>query len=204
MWFYLVMALSLLSRFRWILLFAFFTLSVTILPALTGHTPTLATSGYSYSSAYLSLVSNPIVYLFLTGVVSGVIYPFLITFRLMMLRRILLIVSVALTIYCITSTSLLNHGLNSSGIYLSLLFIATVLNDDLFTKCTPVQFIYLGEISFSLYLIHTLMNSGIWKYFEVIGITDGVSRFILSCTLSILLASLSYKYIETPINKFRS
>lgn len=83
----------------------------------------------------------------------------------------------SIAVYCVLYTPLLNHGITMSGWYLSILFIAVVLNDKLITKFMPRFFVTLGEISFSLYLIHTLMNGGIGKRFEDIGVADGIPRF---------------------------
>ncbi|HGM7400810.1 TPA: acyltransferase family protein [Serratia marcescens] len=197
--FYLVMAACLISKYRWVLLFGAFSLSLVVFPMLAGHAPTLAVSGYQFNSAYLNLITNPIIWLFLVGVIFGLVYPY--TKKLSShFRLAVLIVGIAITTYCIIFSVSLNHGITMSGWYLSILFIAVVLNDKLVTKYMPKFFVTLGEISFSLYLIHTLMNGGIGNRLESLGISDGMPRFIMSCVLSILLALVSYKLIERPKN----
>lgn len=199
MLFYLVMAACLISKYRWVLLFGAFSLSLVVFPMLAGHAPTLAVSGYQFNSAYLNLITNPIIWMFLVGVTFGLVYPY--TKKLNShFRLAVLIVGIAVPIYCIIFSVSLNHGITMSGWYLSILFIAVVLNDKLVTKYMPKFFVTLGEISFSLYLIHTLMNGGIGNRFESLGISDGMPRFIISCVLSILLALVSYKLIERPKN----
>lgn len=195
--FYLVMTVCLISKYRWLLLFGVFSLSLIVLPMLAGQSPTLEVNGYQFNSAYLNLMTNPIIWMFLVGVVFGLIYPYTKNLN-SQLRLAILIVAIAITGYCVVFTSSLNHGVTMSGWYLSILFIAVVLNDELITKFMPKCFITLGEISFSLYLIHTLMNGGIGKRFEDLGVADGIPRFVLSCVLSILLAFLSYRLIERP------
>lgn len=197
--FYLVMAACLISKYRWVLLFGAFSLSLVGFPMLAGHASTLAVSGYQFNSAYLNLITNPIIWLFLVGVTFGLVYPY--TKKLSShFRLTVLIVGIAVTTYCIIFSVSLNHGITMSGWYLSILFIAVVLNDKLVTRYMPKFFVTLGEISFSLYLIHTLMNGGIGNRFESLGISDGMPRFIISCVLSILLALVSYKLIERPKN----
>ncbi|MGL5384694.1 MAG: acyltransferase family protein [Serratia sp. (in: enterobacteria)] len=197
--FYLVMAICLISKYRWPLLLGVFSLSLVVFPMLAGHSPTLDVSGYQFNSAYLNLMTNPIIWQFLVGVGFGLIYPFTKNFN-GQLRLATLVIATVVTGYFVLFTPRLGHGLTMSGWYLSILFIAVVLNDELITKCIPGFIITLGEISFSLYLIHTLMNSGIGKRFEDIGVADGLPRFVLSCAVSIGLAYLSYKFIERPVS----
>lgn len=198
--FYLVMAVCLISKYRWLLLLAVFSLSLVVFPMLAGHSPTLDVSGYQFNSAYLNLMTNPIIWLFLVGVVFGLVYPYTKNIN-NKLRIAILLLSIIVTGYCIVFTQSWGHGITMSGWYLSILFIAVVLNDSLITRYIPRFFIVLGDISFSLYLIHTLMNGGIGKRFEDIGIVDGLPRFALSCVLSIGLAYLSYRFIERPASR---
>lgn len=200
MLFYVAMAFCLLSRYRWFLLFGGFSLSLVVFPMLAGHSPTLDVSGYQFNSAYMNLITNPIIWMFLVGVAFGLIYPYTKNLN-NHVRVIFLVVAMSIAVYCVLYTPLLNHGITMSGWYLSILFIAVVLNDKLITKFMPRFFVTLGEISFSLYLIHTLMNGGIGKRFEDIGVADGIPRFLLSCVFSIVLAYLSYVLIERPVSR---
>ena len=195
--FYLVMAVCLISKYRWLLLFGVFSLSLIVFPMLAGQSPTLGVSGYQFNSAYLNLMTNPIIWQFLVGVGFGLIYPYTKNAN-SQLRLGILVIAIVVTGYFVLFTPSLGHGLTMSGWYLSILFIAVVLNDEAITKYTPRFFVTLGEISFSLYLIHTLMNGGIGKRFEDIGVADGIPRFALSCVVSIALAYLSYRFIERP------
>lgn len=198
--FYLVMAVCLISKYRWLLLLTFFSLSLVVFPMLAGHSPTLDVSGYQFNSAYLNLMTNPIIWLFLVGVVFGLVYPYTKNIN-SQFRFVILLLSIIVTGYCIVFTQSWGHGIKISGWYLSILFIAVILNDAFITRYIPRFFITLGDISFSLYLIHTLMNGGIGKRFEDIGIADGLPRFALSCFLSIGLAYLSYRFIERPASR---
>lgn len=63
--------------------------------------------------------------------------------------------------------------------------------------------VYLGEISFGMYMIHVL----VFKYYyllhleyPVLGLNVTAAVFLLLVT--ILLSGISYKYFETPVNRY--
>lgn len=70
------------------------------------------------------------------------------------------------------------------------------MNDSWLKVFTPRCLISLGNISHSLYLIHTLMYTGIGKRLAWTGLTNGVTGFIMYSVISLILATLSYRYIE--------
>jgi len=90
------------------------------------------------------------------------------------------------------------HGLLGSGWLYALLLASIVLAENYIGKFIPATLVWLGNISFSLYLIHTLLNAGLGKRLEKLGVEDGYERFFLSIIISSVLAWLSWRYIETP------
>lgn len=198
--FYLVMAFSLISKYRWLTLILIFTALIFILPASSGFIPTLSVDGYQYHQAFFNMASNPIILLFIAGVFLGLSYPY--TKRIpTSISKIFLVVCSVLTLYCIAFTSFVGHGIASSGWYLTLLVFALIINDVWIGKYIPKALIFLGEISFSLYLIHTLMNNGLGKRLESLGLSDGLLRFAVSCVLSITLAYLSWRFVERKFQR---
>ncbi|MEC0264411.1 acyltransferase [Paenibacillus anseongense] len=67
-------------------------------------------------------------------------------------------------------------------------FISKVLSNS--------KLVYLGEISFSFYMIHDL----IIRYMDFVSI-DSFSKALISLVLSVLLSSLVYRYYEEPMRK---
>jgi peptidoglycan/LPS O-acetylase OafA/YrhL len=63
---------------------------------------------------------------------------------------------------------------------------------------------YLGRISYSLYLIHTVIGDPIVYYFrqQLVGPVPsapvGLTLFAAACTVSIVGAHLMYRFIEKP------
>ncbi|QLH61918.1 acyltransferase family protein [Serratia symbiotica] len=197
--FYGMMSLCLFSKYRWYLLFTAFCFLQFILPSLSGQQPSLATQGYQFWSIYLQLLTNPLMVMFIPGVFLGLAYPYLNSIPAT-LKRLILIAAVGCSIYFIFVSQRICHGIDGSGWYLALLLMACVINEDLFKKYTPSFFILTGNASFSLYLIHGLMNDGIGSRFATLGIEDGMPRFIASSVLSILLAVVSYRYLEKKLS----
>ncbi len=70
--------------------------------------------------------------------------------------------------------------------------MAVAVNDDLLSRLTPRALIWLGHVSYSLYLIHTVMMRLVEKRIPV----TGVAQFLVALALSLMVAWLSQRYIE--------
>jgi peptidoglycan/LPS O-acetylase OafA/YrhL len=77
---------------------------------------------------------------------------------------------------------------------------------------TDKRLIYLGTISFGIYLFHLPMNYYLNKFdfisfslnqFEIINKHGWLLKFPLYTGLSIVLAGLSFRYIESPLLKLK-
>ncbi|WP_130830712.1 acyltransferase family protein [[Erwinia] mediterraneensis] len=77
-------------------------------------------------------------------------------------------------------------------------FISVEDNYNLLDQYSPRWLTFLGDISFSLYLLHTLLNNGIGKHLRWTGLTEGVAGFVLYSVVALTLATLSFRYIEKP------
>lgn len=58
--------------------------------------------------------------------------------------------------------------------------------------------IYLGNISYSLYLIHQNFGYVVIDFMEQYALANSISVLIAPCVLSILISSLMYEYVERP------
>jgi peptidoglycan/LPS O-acetylase OafA/YrhL len=200
--FYIFISAALLFAKRWIWSGVFFAISLIITPVLLGHTLSLEPEGYKTSYPLLGLITNPIIWLFITGMMFGLLLPYLkwVSPKIMAFATFLTIISAA---YFFSHGLFLGHGILSSGWVYALILISVVLSEDVIRKYIPGVLLWLGDISFSLYLIHALMNYGIGKHFSTIGLEDGYGRFLLSLALSIVLAWLSWFYIERPLSQVK-
>ncbi|WP_168403401.1 acyltransferase family protein [Erwinia amylovora] len=195
--FYLFISATLLFAKRWVWAGIFFTITLVALPLVVWHQFSLQPSGYIVSSALLGLVTNPIIWLFLTGMIIGLALPYLrwLTPGLMAVAALF---SLMTATYIFSQSACIGHGLLSSGWIYGIILLTFVLSEDVIGKYIPGFLMRLGDISFSLYLIHTLMNNGIGKRFAGLGIEDGYARLIVSVVASCLLAWLSWRFIERP------
>lgn len=196
-YFYLVVGVMLMFPLRWLSVSAFFTATLVLVPVLSGKAFSLSPDGYHFDSALLGLVTNPIILLFISGALLAGLTPWLVKAN-GTLMSLAFGLSLLMTIYFFSQRQFSVHGLTSSG-WLYLLLMATAIGaEKTLGKFVPTLLISLGNISFSLYLIHTLMNTGLGKRFASLGIEDGYARLILSVVLSLALAWLSWRFIEQP------
>lgn len=195
--FYLFISVALLFAKRWVWAGVLFAATLVVLPLTLGYQLTLQPAGYKVDSALLGLITNPMTWLFLTGMLIGLALPYLrwLSSSVMAVAAVCSLIAAA---YFFSHGMYAGHGLLSSGWVYGLILLTFALSEDVIGRYVPNFLIRLGDISFSLYLIHTLMNNGLGKRFESFGIEDGCVRFVVSIALSCLLAWLSWRYIERP------
>ena len=66
-------------------------------------------------------------------------------------------------------------------------------------------FVYVGKVSYGVYLYHGFVNYAGYYAFEAMGIVlhEGPLRFVIMASLSIAIAALSWHLIERPINSLK-
>lgn len=197
-YFYLVMSIMVMLKRRWLWAGMYFTTTLIILPLFAWGDFTFQPTGYATDSALLGLLTNPMIFLFITGMSIGLVTPLLKSPPNSFLIASLFI-SLVICTYCFMSGYFTGHGLLSSGWIYALLLIFVILSENRLGKYIPKILVKVGDISFSLYLIHPLLNTGIGKRLEGIGVQPGYTRFILSILISCVLAWVSYRYIERPL-----
>ncbi|PIF06901.1 acyltransferase family protein [Candidatus Pantoea floridensis] len=195
MYFYFAMSCMLLFNRKWLATSMFFLSSLIIVPLYVFGKWTTDPAGYQTTSALLGLITNPIILLFLAGMVIGLILPTLNKIPASF-SAALLTISLLMAAYFFSQGMYLAHGLISSGWLYVLILMFTVLSEPFIGKYVPTVLIKLGDVSFSLYLIHTMMNGGVGKRFEDFGIEPGWLRFVLSVVISLGLAWVSWRFIE--------
>jgi peptidoglycan/LPS O-acetylase OafA/YrhL len=72
---------------------------------------------------------------------------------------------------------------------------------------TIPSFIYLGKISYGIYVYHYFMPLLITPFFNAINLPyqePGFINFVISSLLTLVIASLSWRLIELPLNNFKN
>lgn len=205
MYFYLIFgACLLLKRFRWAALATTAVMTLIVVPYLTtGSVTASAYSNYAYSFFYVNLITNPIIWLFMAGAGIALIYKSKIEIKSQFWCLILVSTTAASTIYQYLSWYRADHGIFMWGLSLVPLVLSLAIASKNIRIPAPYIFTYLGNISFSLYLIHLPVKSGLEIIFRHIGATaEGVPFFVLMVLASIIAAAISHRYLEQSLSNW--
>ncbi len=158
-WFYVLFAASLLAgRWRWWALGALFMTFLVVIPvALTSHVEYEAGKGYGFNN-YLCVATNPILWEFVTGVAIGALYqsPPSMWLRDRRVLTTLVVLAAALVLWQQGTEVREGHGPLRWGLPAMFLVWSLAMLDRVRARRPPRWMIFLGDISFSLYLFHVL------------------------------------------------
>ncbi|SAL12462.1 acyltransferase 3 [Caballeronia udeis] len=200
MYFYTVFALSMLfGRARWLVLATWLCVTLLLVPYLHGNVTLDTYTDYGFRHAYLKLMTSPIVWQFAAGVMIGLIYRSPIAIRDKAALNLLMFVSVSFVAWQYMSRFRLGHGVAEWGLSLIPAMLVFVLASKRLALLTPVALTYLGDISFSLYLWHPLVQEGLPIPFSSMGhgdLTNGFSFLFLTTAVSIVVAVMSHRLLE--------
>ncbi|HHA1786305.1 acyltransferase family protein [Enterobacter kobei] len=199
LYFYLVFAFCLLFKHRLVMLFAWFILPAAISFFVFSNL-VVSTQGYNYHSVIIKFVTNPIILEFGLGVASGIIYKKLkpIYKNKSFLPPFIILSLISMGIYYKQLTS---YNL-ASGIAFSFLVLTFALHNKVITDFLPNFLITLGNISFSLYLIHNPLKDFISRKVEKTNpdLIHNTLGFVGLILISVIAAYFSYRYIETTLS----
>lgn len=203
MYFYLVFAAGLLlGRWRWLFLLAWVLLSVIALPAFTRSLTFDVMSNFGFSIAYLNLVTNPIVLEFFAGALIGWCFN-QDWFRVQSAAvcRHILFLSIAIVAWYVYSGLGSFHGPRQWGWAAALLVLGMALASKTVAIAPPPVLIWLGTISYSLYLTHTTVQLVAGLQVERLGgDTHGWMHIVLTTALAISVAALVHHYLEEKMS----
>ncbi|WP_448683371.1 acyltransferase family protein [Pseudomonas nicosulfuronedens] len=207
-YFYAIFALSMLfGKMRWTALFVISAAPILITPLALGLPIRLTTEiNYGLSVNYLNLVTNPIIFLFLSGVLIGLLYHSKFEIR-KDFALCAVVMSAALVGWQYISRYDVGHGICNWGISLIPFFASCAIGSKTLRVPSLKPFNFLGDISYSLYLSHPLVLLLYPNVMDSIGLNSakqGFAGVILITGFSIALAILVNSYIEVLLsNKIR-
>lgn len=206
-YFHLVFGLCLLIRNRFIALISWGALATCIIPAIAGFQPTLNIQGYHVESPLYGLLSNPIILAFLIGAIAAYLY-FGIRQKITSVHLPLFSALLSLVIFLYLAWGIYTHNIRAldtwSSVIIGLFVLTLTLGDSVLRKFTPAILIYLGNISFSLYLLHNPVGWAVLKRFEFSDASPvrAVLAVILATAASIIAAHFTYQYIEVRFTRW--
>lgn len=201
MYFYLVFAASLLfRRLRWFVLASWVLLTVILLPLGRTGVDMDVTRDLGYQFGYMSIVASPFVLEFLAGVAIGWLYrqPWA-RIRSGYVAWHVLWLGTALAAWAIYGGVVATHGPLGFGWPLAAMVLAMALASKTVHIRVPRLLMWLGSISYSLYLTHLLTQVALRDALTAHGmapLTKTWSYIFLSTALALSVAAVSHHYLE--------
>nr|SAY44565.1 Acyltransferase family protein [Serratia marcescens] len=205
-YFYLAFALCLMMKHRILALICWGGLMTCVIPALAGFQPTLSVQGYDFQTPTIAFITNPLLIEFLIGVFAGYIYLQLkrrvVSVKLPLISSVIAISLLCYIVFGVYSGSIRALNLEST-IVLGLLVLFLTLGEQVLQAYIPRVLKYVGNISFSLYLLHNPIGIAVMKQMGPVGQSafKGIPTILLATLLSILVAHLTHKYIEVGLTR---
>lgn len=200
-YFYIVFSMCLFFRHRVTALLVWGALVTCILPILNGFEPSFSMNGYKLSTPFYSFLTNPIILEFLIGAIAARMHIWVkCQHESEQLPLITSVISIFMILYIVWGiyTRNINALDVKSTIFIGAFVFIISLAEPVISKFIPRLMIYLGNISFSLYLLHGTVGLAVMKHIDPSdsNIFIRISCVILAAACSILVAHVSHKYIE--------
>lgn len=202
MFFYLLFGISLIFKNkRYFFLYFIFLFLIFIIPLIIDKHILLNSNNGQHVKTYLDLITNPLLLQFLLGVFLGNTVKKLqfdtIKLQFLVKFSILVFILYYFNFYNFFQSDLIICGL--------LVFSMILLDQSKIKFSRPKILIYLGNISYSIYLVHPIMIVVLLQLFTKIGLTELIDSkyiFLLILAFTLLGSAILYEFIEKRFTKY--
>lgn len=202
MFFYLLFGISFLFRKkRYVFIYFTIIVLIFIVPLIINEPIILYPYYYRFAKTYLDLIINPLLLFFLLGVFFGnTIVFFNLNNKLFKIYS-----SLAITIFILLYFNYIDF-FQADLIICGLLVHSTLLLDYANIKLPmPKIFIYFGDISYSIYLVHLIIIIYLPQFLTKIGLIQFINPkiiFLLIIILTIVSSAILNEFIEKRFTKY--
>ena len=205
-YFYLLFAACMLfGRWRYVVMAAWFALTLVAIPLIRGsYSLNVATQPLVEWSRYANLAINPIVWDFVIGMIGGWLY--ISDFKVERTWKIYAVVTVLSLLLLIgwNRLGMVNFfGPHGWGAPMAILFFDALMLAKVDALKVPAWSVWLGDISYSLYLIHVYVFEILQRVVNAIPMNHDASNavlFVIRPVAAVICAWLTFRYVETPLS----
>ncbi|WP_225865749.1 acyltransferase family protein [Dyadobacter aurulentus] len=208
-YFYLLIAISLFfGKNRWLVFSLMIAVTLVGIPVLAGYFTLKPDQAPDFGAGYLNMITNPIIWNFVYGVVIGLIYihPGAHAFLSSLFsKKGLTSAVVLLVIWQYLSGFFGGLGPLQWGFGACALFFAIIFHESATKSYFPAWLVRKGDMSFSIYLIHMPVLVIIPIFFAKLGYPvfgSGTAMLFLSVSVTLILSGLSYQYLELKFSSY--
>jgi exopolysaccharide production protein ExoZ len=207
MYFYLVFALSMLAgRWRWLAFYGWMVVMLVAVPLLaTGHVSFNPKHDYKLGVDVFDQAANPVIWDFVAGTAIGLLYGSRIRVDRMWLSYILIAVSLAFIAWRASPGHIEFHGILHWGGPLAIFVAALALTFKGLEPRAPRLLVWLGSISFSLYLVHVPVLIQFERLADVAGYGPWIKTpvfVVLFIFAALIAAGISRRLLERGLSEF--
>ncbi|EBS6313052.1 acyltransferase [Salmonella enterica subsp. enterica serovar Millesi] len=204
-YFYLIfcIAMAISHKYRAIIsAIAIVAISLIIQKIYTGHftIDAYAVPGINGRES-LTIAANPISFDFILGLIAFYIFKASKNVQYGIGVKALASVGFVFGVLCWNSGFMFGHGLSKFGGIAFIFFMSVVFGELAFKFKIPKSLVFLGDISYSVYIIHIVVIFAyreFGKFIPFIPQQNGFSLFVFLVSVSILLSYAMYRFIEKP------
>ncbi|WP_350649527.1 acyltransferase [Pseudomonas sp. HY13-MNA-CIBAN-0226] len=207
MYFYAIFGASLLFRKFRFAAFALFVSATVIIAPLLFRTLNLSPfNSYRFDFSYFNLMTNPIILEFFAGALIGKIYlNNRISFKHKWLAAFTVLAASVFVIWYNYFGIAYLHGIKEWGFSLAVFVLCLAIASKTIRIPTPQPLIWIGKVSFSLYVTHLALVKASLVYFAANGSPPmGVIQiFVPVLVITIFaVAAVFHRYVETQFSNW--